>query len=173
MKYLMTVCIIFFCVFLSGCKPPRISISGNSGKLGTGYSHETINGKGYCVLNDYFCPAYYDGEDWGIVVLAVADITDRETEFTPYRITSTDRHSQSVDLLIVGKNVTCQYEKNFVVVCYNDESGNCYRTRLEMNDPKIACLFYSSDDKNRKEIVDLWHQLNKEKHDHSIVFEAQ
>ena len=130
-------------------------MSGNPCRLAKGYSHETISGREYVISNSYFCPAYYDGEDWGIVALAVADITDRKTEFEPYHITSTDTHSQSIDLLIGGKNVTCQYEKNFVVVCYNDEAGNCYRTRLEMNDPKIACLFYSSKNKNRTEIVDL------------------
>ncbi|MCL2347201.1 MAG: hypothetical protein FWC50_02955 [Planctomycetaceae bacterium] len=157
-------------------------MSGQPSRLAVEDSREMVNGREYYVLNEYFCPAYYNGEGWGIVVLAVADVTDRKvvsaandvvdwkTEFQPYRITSTNSFAQSVDLLIDGKNVTCQYEKNFVTVCYNDESGNCYRTRLEMSDPRIACLFYRSDNKNRTELIDLWHQLNKEKDNHSIIF---
>jgi len=181
----VTACLIFYCGLLSGCKPPRISMSGMPGRLSGGYSQEIVNGKEYYVSNSYFCPAYYDYEDWGIVVLSVADITDRKvvlsvadvvdwkTEFQPYHITSTNSRSQSIDLLIGGKNVPCQYEKNFVVVCYNDESGNCYRARLEMNDPKSACLFYRSDNKNRAELVDLWQQLNKEKDKHTVIFETK
>ena len=179
MKHLMIacfifviVCLIFYAGLLSGCKPPRISMSTGSGLLGRGDSHETVNGKEYNVSNSYFCPAYYDYEDWGIVVLTVADVAD-EMEFRPYGIAGTNSRSQSIDLLIGGKNIACQYEKNFVTVCYNDESGNCYRTRLEMNDPRVACLFYNSDNKNRTELVDLWHQLNKEKEKHTVIFEVQ
>ena len=180
MKHLITACIIiviacliFYSGFFSGCKPPRISMSTGSGLLGRGDSHETVNGRKYYVVNKYFCPAYYDDEDWGVVVLIVADVTDHEMEFEPYGLTSTNSRSQIVNLYIAGKTAPYPYEKNAVTVYYNDESGNCYRARLEMNDPKSACLFYRSDNKNRAELVDLWHQLNKEKDKHTIIFETK
>ena len=182
----MIVCLTFYTSFMSGCKlfRPLFNMSGSPGRLDGGYSRETVNGREYYVSNSYFCPAYFDGEDWGIVVLAVADVTDREvlssitrdvnwaTEFQPYHITSTNTSKQTVDLLIGGKNVTCQYEKDVVIVCYNDESGNCYSARLEMDDPRVACLFYGSGHKKRTEIIDLWYQLNEEKDKHTILFEA-
>jgi len=166
------ICFLFYCGLLSGCKPPRLSFVDDPGRLAKYSSREMVNGREYYVINNYFCPAYYNYEDWGIVVLTVADVAD-EMEFRPYGIAGTNSRSQSIDLLIGGKNIACQYEKNFVTVCYNDESGNCYRTRLEMNDPRVACLFYNSDNKNRTELVDLWHQLNKEKEKHTVIFEVQ
>ena len=144
-------------------------MSGGPARLDGGYSREMVNGKEYFVSNSHFCPAYYDGEDWGIVVLAV---TNQETNFKPYYINSTNTRSQSVNIQTVGETFVYRYEKNFVTVCYNDESGNCYCARLEMNDPKIACLFYRSNNKNRTELIDLWYQLNKEKDNHSIIFEV-
>ena len=178
------ICFLFYCGLLSGCKPPRLSMSGNSGRLAGGDSREKINGREYFVRNRYYCPAYYNYEDWGIVVLAVADVTDRtvfssieravdwKTGFQPYSINGTNTREQTADLLVAGKKITLQHEKDVVIVCYNDESGNCYSTRLEMDDPRIACLFYGPGHKKRTEIIDLWYQLNEEKDNHTILFEA-
>jgi len=173
------------CVLLSGCKPPRLfNMSGSPGRSDGGTSREVVNGREYYVGNNWYCPAFYDYEDWGIVVLAVADVTDRKvvfrlpsevvdwkTEFQPYRITSVNTCEQNVNIYTV-KTITCQYEKDVIIVCYNDESGNCYSTRLEMDDPRIACLFYGAGHKKRTEIVDLWYQLNEKKDEHTIIFEA-
>jgi len=180
-KLLMIVCVVFmivyflfYCNFLSGCKPlrPLFNMSSSPGRLARHSSCEIVKEREYYVMNNYFCPTYYDYEDWGIVVLAVADITDRETEFKPYYINSTNSRSQFVNIQTIGKTVKCEYEKDVVIVCYNDESGNCYSIRLEMSDPRIACLFYHSNHKKRTEIIDLWYQLNEEKDKHTILFEA-
>jgi len=178
--------LIFCGVISSGCKPPRLfNMSSSPSKSHWSESREIVNEREYYVRNGWFCPAYYDYEDWGIVVLAVADVTDREvvfrpsnevvdwkTKFQPYRIAGTNTSKQSVDICVIGKTVTCQYEKDVVIVCYNDESGNCYSTRLEMDDPRVACLFYGSGHKKRTEIIDLWYQLNEKKDEHTIIFEA-
>ena len=167
------VCLVSYSGLLSGCKPPRLSMSGGSGLLGTASSRETVNEKEYFVRNTHYRPAYFEYEDWGIVVLAVVDVTDGEPDVKPYHITGTVTSKHIIQINVKSiEDITCQWEKDCFIVCYNDESGNCYKARLEMDDPRAACLFYRSDNKKRKELVDLWHQLNKEKDNHTIIFEA-
>ncbi len=143
-------------------------------------SWEVFQGRRYFVENIHFRPKYYDGEDWGVAFLHVVDVTEPLEDVVPYHMLKTiiARKQIVVELRIspkrytAGKNLICPYEQGDVTLCYNDESGNVYRTTLAENNPRAACLFYDSKNKNRKELIELWQQLNKEKDKHEKIFDA-
>jgi hypothetical protein len=171
MKYLMIACLILCCCFLPGCHKASHQLSGGA------YSRETHHERKYIVSNDYHCPAYNEGR-WGVVFLEIADVTEQDFFYLPFEkgltITS-GKDFYSVDIHVDGKSISCKFEKNFVNVYFNDESGVYRLARFEMNDPQIDCLFYKYDKENkenRAEMVDLWLQLIADKDHYPAIFEA-
>ena len=162
----MIACLIFCCCLLSGCNHSFSPLYGG------GRSDEIHNEREYAVSNNYYCPTFDEGR-WGIVFLEIADITDQEIKVYPFNCTRTitsSREQQSVEIDVAGKNIPCPFEKNFVHVYYNDESGVYRLARFEMNDPKIDCLFHNKD--KGAEMIDLWLQLLEEKDSNPVIFEA-
>jgi len=166
MRYSMTACLFLCCCLLSGCNHSFSPLAGG------GRSDEMYNEREYVVSNYFYCPAFDEGR-WGIVFLEIADITDQEIKAFPFKHTMTitsGREQQSVEIDVAGKNITCPFERKFVNVYFNDESGVYCLARFEMNDPKIDCLFYTNE--NRAEMIDFWHQLIEEKGNYPEIFVA-
>ncbi len=163
-------------------KYPRITIAAGSGHRGGGSSQESMGEKKFEVRNGYYCPSYYDYEDWGVFFLRVNEFNDKKVDWKNYTIigSTTNGKKYHVVSISAGKANTgkanhlyCPVEKDVITLCYNDAAGNVYKTILTVNDPRVPCLFYRSNNKNRKELVELWLQLNKEKEKHEMIFDVE
>ncbi len=170
-KFTIGLGLAFLHTFLYGCKPSRFSLHSGSGRLASARSQESFHKRYYFVRNSHFQPQYYNYEDWGIAVLFVKKIEAGEEVLGSYGIAGTDSREGRITLSRT-KNTTSSWEQGKVTVCYNDESGNVYKTTLAEDDPRVPCLFYDSKNKKREELIELWQQLNKEKDKHEKIFDV-
>jgi hypothetical protein len=153
---------------------PRVNLSGLKSHSGIAESRVSYDGRVFSVANDYYCPAYFDYEDWGVCELAVTDITEIKNPASRVTITySANTRKGEMYIYIGKKEIPYFYDKERITLCYNSPSGNVYKTTLSVDDPRVPCLFYDSKNKNRHELVELWLQLNKEKDKHEKIFDAE
>ncbi len=100
----------------------------------------------------------YEYKDWGIVILTVVDISSKVQDFRLNSLSSGDGHKLCASVRVSkdykpdgpSNKVYFKYEKDVVTICYNDESGNVYKTTLPENDPRVPCLFYDSKNKTAR-----------------------